>query len=111
MGLESFASSDHPGAYATAVEASLRSAKSDLPLRFATLADADRRSRVETSSQIRNLKNNRGELYRMMVAQILRDARQLARERHLSDLVASRPRPSGSVDLTGAVAHAEVSRF
>ena len=38
-------------------------------------------------------------------------ARQLARERHLSDLVASRPRPSGSVDLTGAVAHAEVSRF
>jgi Skp family chaperone for outer membrane proteins len=109
--LESFASSDHPGADATAVEASLRSAKSDLPLRFATLADADRRSRVETSSQIQNLKNNRGELYRMMVAQILRDARQLARQRHLSDLVATSPRPSGSVDLTGAVAHAEVSRF
>jgi hypothetical protein len=108
--LESFASSDHPGADTAAIETSLRSARNDLPRRFATLADADRRSRVETSSQIQNLKNRRGELYRLMILQILREARQLARERHLSDLVATSPRPSGSVDLTGAVAR-EMSRF
>jgi len=108
--LASFASSDRPGADAAAVETSLRSAKNDLSRRFATLADADRRSRVETSTQIQNLKNNRDELYRSMIAQILRDARRLARERHLSALVATSPRPSGSVDLTGAVAR-EMSRF
>jgi hypothetical protein len=108
--LESFASSDRPGADAAAIETSLRSARNDLPQRFATLGDAERRSRVETSSQIQNLKNSRGELYRLMIAQILREARQLVRERHLSDLVATSPRPNGSVDLTGAVAR-EMSRF
>jgi ribosomal protein S4 len=56
------------------------------------------------------LKNSRAELYRLMMAQILRDARQLVRERHLSVLVATSPRPSGSVDLTGAVER-EMSRF
>ncbi len=108
--LESFASSDHPGADAAVIESRLRSARNDLPRRFATLADADRRSRVETWSQIQNLKNSRAELYRLMMAQILRDARQLVRERHLSVLVATSPRPSGSVDLTGAVER-EMSRF
>jgi hypothetical protein len=108
--LESFAASDHPSADAAAIETSLRGARNDIPRRFATLADADRRSRVETASQIQNLKNSRGELYHLMIEQILRDARQIARERHLNDLVATSPRPKGSVDLTGAVAR-QMSRF
>jgi hypothetical protein len=108
--LKSFASRDRAGADAADIEASLRNAGKDLQRRFAALSDADRRSRAETSIQIQGLKNSRSELYRLMVAQILRDARRLVRERHLSNLVVASSPPNGSVDLTGAVAR-EMSRF
>ncbi len=105
-----FAASYRHNADAGQIDAGLQKAGNDLPNGFARLSDADRLSRGEVATQIRQLQERRAELYRAIVAQIERNARQLAHERRLGNVVFKGPRPEGSVDLTKALT-AEGARF
>ncbi len=108
--LKSFGSSYRFGSDAAAIRGSLDTAATDVPRRFAQLADADRASRAQVSAELTNLQRDRAEVYRAMVAHIVADAQRLARERGLRGVVVSAARPRGGVDLTAAVAREE-SRF
>ncbi len=108
--LRGFGSSYRLDSDAAAIRTGLNGAATDLPQRFAQLADTDRGSRAEISAQLAKLQRDRAEVYHAIVAQIARDAQRLARERGLSGVVVSASRPRGGVDLTAALAREE-SRF
>jgi hypothetical protein len=92
---------------AAAIRGNLQTAATEVPRRFAQLADTDRTSRSEVSAQLANLQRDRAQLYRAMVAQINRDAQRLGRERGLRGVVVSATRPRGGVDLTATLAREE----
>ena len=98
-----FRTSYRSSAQTTDIAHNLSAASDDISKRFGTLAQADRQSRLATLAQIRALQSQRGALYRSIVLQIGRAANRIAAERHLSGVRLASPRPSGSVDLTGAV--------
>lgn len=108
--LATLSSSYRLGSDAAAIGGSFRAAATSLPQRFARLAETDRASRAEAAAQLANLQRDRAELYRAMVAQIVRDAQRLGRERGLRNVVVSASRPRSGVDLTAALAREE-SRF
>jgi hypothetical protein len=91
---------------ARAIAAGLSTASADLSRRFAQLARSDRSSRDDIARQIRLLQDRRAALYRAIVAQIVRVANRVSAERHLARVTVDASRPSGSVDLTAAVANA-----
>ncbi|HEY6326845.1 MAG TPA: hypothetical protein VIW73_10085, partial [Candidatus Cybelea sp.] len=97
------------GGDAADIRGSLQAATTELPQRFAQIAETDRASRADASAQLASLQRVRAELYRAMVAQIVRDAQRLGRERGLRGVVVSASRPRGGVDLTGALAREESS--
>ncbi|HVR46961.1 MAG TPA: hypothetical protein VMT95_10075 [Candidatus Binatia bacterium] len=108
--LATLGSSYRLGSDAVAIRSGLQSAATELPQRFAQLAETDRASQAEAAAQLANLQRDRAELYRAMVAQIVRDAQRLGRERGLRNVVVSASRPRNGVDLTVALAREE-SRF
>lgn len=108
--VRSFASTYRFGSDASAINANLRDAQTDLGQTFARVSQADRRSASETSRQIETLKAGRATLYRSMIAQIRQDAERIARERGLRDVIVSTLRPQDSIDLTG-VLRARLTRF
>lgn len=108
--LDWFASTYRSTGDAAAITSGLRAASADLSQRFEQIAAANRSSRAQTNAQIEQLKSSRRQLYRSLTAQIVRDAQQLAAQRHLHNVVFSGSRPQGSIDLTGALA-AELRGF
>jgi hypothetical protein len=105
-----FVSGFHPQGEADAITSAMHDAAGDLGQRFAQLGAIDRRSNADTAVQIHELETDRGALYRAIVAEIEHTAQQLARQRHLGNLVGSGTRPDGSVDLTAAVRN-RLARF
>jgi hypothetical protein len=89
---------------ASALSAGLRRASGDLSQRFAKLSQADQSSRHDAAAQIAALQADRAALYRALVAQIVQTAQRLAQARGLRGVASTGARPSGSVDLTPAVA-------
>jgi hypothetical protein len=89
---------------ASALSGGLRRASGDLSQRFARLSQTDQRSRRDTAVQIAALQAERTALYRALVTQIVQAAQRLAQARGLRGVATSGTRPTGSVDLTPAVA-------
>ncbi len=105
--LATLSSSYRVGSDAAAIRSGLQGAATQLAQRFARLSDTDRASRADVSAQLANLQRDRAELYRAMVAQIVRDAQRLGRERGMRDVVIAASRPRGGIDLTRALAREE----
>lgn len=106
----SFSASYRSETDAAAILDELQNASRDLSQRFGRFGETARRSHNETAAQIQALEAKRSSLYHSMVAQIVREAQRLARERGLGGVNVSGSRPNGSVDLTAAV-RAELARF
>lgn len=85
------------------VTGGFRDAGDELSRRFAQLAGSANQSQHETSAAIGRLEATRARLYRSIVAQIVNEARLVARQRGLDNVEVGRLRPAGSVDLTRAV--------
>lgn len=101
--IAAFRSSYRASSDAADIAAGMESAGADISRRFAGLAQSDRGSARETIAQIRTLQANRTALYRAIVAQIVREARALARARGLNGVAVTGPPARGSVDLTADV--------
>ncbi|HET6274470.1 MAG TPA: hypothetical protein VFE16_00860 [Candidatus Cybelea sp.] len=99
----SFAPSYRLDAEAQNVTRGFHAAGDELSHRFAQLADSANQSQRETAAAIGRLEATRAQLYRSIVAQIVNEARLVARRRGLDNVEVGRSRPAGSVDLTRAV--------
>lgn len=91
------------GAEGQNVSSGFHAAGDDLSRRFGALGDSARQSERETAAAIARLESTRSQLYRTIVAQIMDNARLVARRHGLQGVEAGGYRPAGSVDLTGAV--------
>jgi hypothetical protein len=98
-----FRSSDHSTTDARSIADGFHAASVDVANKFDALAASDRESRRATAVQIRRVEADRSALYRSIVAQIVRTAKRLGQERHLTNVILGAARPPGSVDLTAAV--------
>lgn len=99
----SFAPSYRLGDEARHVTGGFHAAGDELSSRFAQLADSANQSQRETSAAIGRLEATRAQLYRSIVAQIVNEARIVARRQGLGNVEVGNSRSAGSVDLTRAV--------
>jgi hypothetical protein len=95
-----FEASFAPMENAQAVAQGFNTAGYGLALRFTALGSAAEASQRGAAAQIARLEADRSALYRAIVAQIVREAQTLARERHLDRIDLTGSPPKGSLDLT-----------